>query len=47
MKVDITEDLADGEATGTYEINDMQNQYQVTGTGKSWDMNVWTLAVEE
>ncbi|MBQ7777211.1 MAG: hypothetical protein IJ379_14935 [Lachnospiraceae bacterium] len=47
VKVDITEDLADGEATGTYEVNGVKNQYQVTGNGKSWDMNVWTLAVEE
>ena len=40
IEIDITEDLADGEAAGSYEKDDVMYQYEVTGNENSWSVTV-------
>lgn len=40
IEIDITEDLADGEASGSYEKDDVMYQYEVTGNENSWSVTV-------
>lgn len=40
MELDITEDLADGEASGAYEKDGVTYQYEVSGENGSWSISV-------
>lgn len=41
VELDVTEDLADGEAAGSYEKDGETYQYEVSGEKDNWNISVW------
>lgn len=43
VRVDITEDIADGKCTGTFEHNNMNFEYEITGNIEMHNINIWVV----
>lgn len=41
LKIDITEDIQDGQAVGTYEKNDMIYNYEIAGSAGCWEYSIY------
>lgn len=47
VKIDITEDAADGKAEGTYQMNDMTYQYDAQYVDEGWNLKVFEYIGEK